>query len=363
MKKSTLLSIGLVLLLSTRCSKSDDPGASTAASSSATVGGQPFMATSNKVTNTGSGLIIVMSAGSQVISIVTDGNASGTYSMINASGGRVLTGTSAYGSFSNGTEAYNTKDGTLILTIDANKVSGTFSFNVKDAAGTSIAITNGKITGLPIEAVQVPAGKCLISGVVDDGSASIPLYDGDGKLLKILNADGSYLAFLWANGVVVSKVEVSAGQTSTDHWYYTSGKLHKVDQSNGNTATYSLNTAGQPTNVVFTNTSSGTVVGAFTYTYDINGNCTLSDFGGGSTETYSGYDNKPNYSGFIFRALGITFLPGDEGGYAFSTNNVGIVSSSGGSQSFYSYAYNSQGNVSTKDNGNTVVTFTYAGCN
>lgn len=384
--KIAIVLLGLALTLS--CSKSSDPGSSqSSGSATATIGGKAFTATDTKVTDTGNGLDIKIASATETIDILTDAKTAGTYTIINT-GGRAMAGTSASASYAVGTDVYLAVSGTVTVTVDANgKVSVTYSITLRNSAGTTIIITDGKLNSITVTPFQAPAGKCLVGTITSNetdpygsyNSVSTAIYDSEGHLLRVNRDNGAYELFIWAGGVVTSRIEVTPTGTVDEkqNWFYTGGKLTKVMwygySSSGNSSgkwEYTLNAAGQPTKVVTTDQTS---TYTFTHTYDANGNCTqtITTSSGSSTSntrTYSGYDTKPNPTSLYLASLGITFDPDAEGGASNSKNNVGKEVSTGGSTYTYTYTYNAKGNVETISDTNGTgssakSTFSYVGCN
>jgi hypothetical protein len=359
MNTQTIFTAGFALALAVGCSTKHDPSPnitpSVTTTATATLGGASFNATDNTATDTGNGLQIKMTSGDKTITLITDDNKAGTYTMINATGARVMAGSTAYGTYSTSTDMYISQDGTVTITIDATgKITAAFSLNAKNSTANAISITDGKVEGLTVKKAAAPAGKCLMDSVYVIGSETDKLvYDVDGRLLKVVRSDGSFVLYLWANGEVVSHYDNNSdGGTLKEDWFYTNGKLSKTVGSrrqNGSTETYSiefiLNADGKPAKTIKTE-GIGTPL-AVTYTYDSNGNCTKADYGNNLIEVYSGYDNKPHSYSPLWIALGITFEPTAETGYLFSKNNVGSVSFHGDSPTVYTYTYDVKGNVTS----------------
>ncbi len=318
----------------------------------ATIQGQRFATTDNKVYDLGDAFLIVMTSGNQVIAIVTKDKNEGVHPIINIASS-VQAGTS-WGAYSIGSDLYHGLSGTVSLSLNASgKISGMFTLEVKNAASNTLSISNGRFNDLDVIESQAPKDKCVISAI-----SGVPLvYDSDGKLLK----DHEGRIYLWVNGVVASSVDSGSNWLAEYDWFYTTGKLTMIT---GFSFTY--NAAGLLTGMARNHL-------VYNFTYDSEGNITSAvvydyrdyKFPQAYFYEYSGYDNRPNPNNSA--ALGLSIFPTSviRDSFALSKNNVGLVS--GLSSAHYNYTYDANGNViaiawSTAISSGTII-YTYAGFN
>jgi len=356
----------LFLTISCGPTENQDPSSGIATT---TIDGQAFSATEASSTDTGNGLEIIISAGDQVITFLTDNKIQKTYTFVYNLGDESASSI-ALGSYKRGTDFYVISSGTFMLTVGADaKISADFTFIATKSDGTTVSAANGKLMPLAIVPVVVPTGRCLVSATLRNSSIESSLfYNSQGQLLQRVYPTVPGVRkdwYIWSAGLVV-KVIYTAGNSvfKISDWSYTSEKLAQtIDYETTTTQVfdYTLNSSGKPTEVAYSTLQGVGSSGSITYTYNTIGNLTKAQFGPSSSTIYADYDSKPNWQSFIGSSLGTTFVPGV--GDSYGKNNFGSSTFNNFAPSTPTYTYNAAGNVASILVSGGTLAITYAGCN
>ncbi len=386
---SFLMLVSLAFIYS--CSKDDE---APSIANVATVGGQSFTPATASATSISSGLNLKLADGTKEIVVNLDDKISGTYSITTAVPSGRTAGLTGSGYYTDGTKLYFAASGQVIITIGTDgKASGTFILSGKASDGTTLDIKDGKFTNITVGAP--PTNKCLISKVTEDtGGSDIFNYDGDGRLITYSSTGTDYSSkssFFYASGLLTTRVEigVSRGQTktyTTTYSYNASKQLVKVLAQSGSIIDYEqlaeYNAAGQPIKITNKEYDAGTTYSSVeNWTWDANGNVVkvvrTTNYNGTTeveTNTYT-YDGNSNYSKLFTNASGQSnwalYLEAE----FFSKNNISKITSTHSdgttSSQTYTYIYNAKGyptKITTVDTYDGVSdtyfeTLEYIGCN
>jgi hypothetical protein len=260
--------------------------------------------------------------------------------------------------------------GSITITKNSNEtISGTFSFNSKNDAGTISTVNEGKFTEIDIS--DWPTGICRIDHYGDNDFS----YDLTGKLTysraNLSDTETFYSYDL--NGNPIKKMIVSsASVTMTEVEYGVNGANRIINYNEQGIKIYDRSIVYIDGKVTSINVSFGTTCGYnFTYSGLNLAQFEASCFGNLTTIKHLDYDNK-NSPGILFRqALG------DQNGLVLlfpdtflnmSPNNVGKTEQENPSVIFnYAYQYNSNNyptKVTQTFEGNSYeFNISYQGCN